>query len=368
MKISILTCRMGCWLIATLTVVSLSDIFGADDPAAPRKKFIELGWDIPSTSLLCESWREMERTTPFDGLMFKVETKDDHGQKLSSEMIWDGIPWKREWLQAALADLKSCRFAQFTDNFLRLNATPGNLDWADDAGWAALAEKSGHCAWLVKQAGCKGLAIDFESYGAQQFQFNAGKGRAFSATAALARKRGAQFAQAVAREFPDAVLLTLWLNSINLKAGASDAPDTILVSSGYGLLPAFIDGMLDAAPPAMVFVDGCENGYYLDSSEEYLRASHEMRSWNGSAIHLVSPSNRPKYRQQVQAGFGFYLDMFLNEATNRHYRGPLNGSRLARLERNLAFAHAAADEYVWIYGEQCRWWGKPFGVPGSVGQ
>jgi hypothetical protein len=70
----------------------------------------------------------------------------------------------------------------------------------------------------------------------------------------------------------------------------------------------------------------------------------------------------------VQAGFGFYLDMFLNEATNHYYRGPLNGSRLAHLERNLAFAHAAADEYVWIYGEQCRWWGKPLSVPRSVGQ
>lgn len=340
----------------------------AAEPAPARKKFIELGWDIPSTALLREGWREMEQFTPFDGVMFKVETKDDQGRKLSSEGIWDNRPWKREWLEAALADLKSCRFTRFTDNFVRFNATPGNLDWADEAGWAALAEKAGHCAWLMKQAGTKGLAIDFESYGAHQFKFDAAKGRSFADTAILARKRGGQFVQAVAREFPDAVLLTLWMNSINLKAGASDTPDTILASSGYGLLPAVIDGMLDAAPPAMVFVDGCENGYYMDSAEEYLRAAHEMRSWNGSAIRLVSPANRAKYRQQVQVGFGFYLDMFLNEATNRYYRGPLNGSRLARLERNLGFAREAADEYVWVYGEQCRWWGQPLNVPKSVGQ
>jgi len=92
-----------------------------------------------------------------------------------------------------------------------------------------------------------------------------------------------------------------------------------------------------------------------------------MRLWNGGAIRLVSPANRPKYRQQVQAGFGFYLDMFLSEATNHYYRGPLNGSRLARLQRNLAWARDATDEYVWIYGEQSRWWGKPLNVPGSVG-
>lgn len=44
-----------------------------------HKKFIELGWDIPSTSMLRELWREMEQTTPFDGVMFKVEARDDQG-------------------------------------------------------------------------------------------------------------------------------------------------------------------------------------------------------------------------------------------------------------------------------------------------
>jgi len=355
-------------VLAALALAALTHALSADEPAARHRKFIELGWDIPSTALLREAWHAMETNTPFDGVMFKVETKDDQGASRSTEALWDARPWKREWLQDALADLKSCRFTRFTDNFLRFNATPGDLDWADDPGWTALADKAGDCAWLVKQAGGKGLAIDFESYGAHQFKFDAARRRSFADTAAWARKRGAQFAQAVAREFPDAVLLTLWMNSINFKAGKSDLPQNILASAGYGLLPAFIDGMLDAAPPAMVLVDGCEDGYYLDSAEEYLRTAHELRSWNGAAIRLVSPANRPKYRQQVQAGFGFYLDMFLNNATNHYYRGPINGSRLARLERNLAFACDAADEYVWVYGEQCRWWGRPTSVPNSVGQ
>lgn len=349
-------------------VLAVTQAFAAGSAAVFHKKFIELGWDIPSTVWLRERWREMEQTAPFDGVMFKLEAKDDQGRRVTSEAIWDGHPWQREWLEPARADLKACRFDRFTDNFLRFNATPGNLDWADDAGWAALAEKAGLCAELMKATGGRGLAIDFESYGAHQFKFDPANGKPFSTAAALARKRGGQFVQAIAREFPDAILLTLWMNSINLKAGASDAPDAMLASSSYGLLPAFVDGMLDAAPPAMVLVDGCEHGYYLDSAEEYLRAAHEMRSWTGAAMRLVSPANRPKYRQQVQAGFGFYLDMFLNDATNRYYRGPLNGSRLARLERNLGFARDAADEYVWVYGEQCRWWGQPLNVPHSVGR
>ena len=351
---------------ALLLLVAIGNLTA--DAVPPDKKFIELGWDIPSTADLREHWRDMEQAAPFDGFMFRVEAQDDQGARLSSESIWDGNAWKRDWLKPALADLQACRFERFKDNFVRFNATPGNLAWDDDAGWTALAEKAGHCAWLMKQGGGKGLAIDFESYGAAQFRFDPAKQRTFADATQLARRRGAQFVQSVAQEFPDAVLLALWLNSINFKAGRSTQPESILASSGYGLLPAFIDGMLDALPPGMILVDGCENGYYMDSAEAYLQAAHEMRSWHGAGVRLVSPENRAKYRQQVQAGFGFYLDMYLNPEGNHYYFPPLNGSRLARLQRNLGSARDAADEYVWIYGEQCRWWGPRRDLPNTVGQ
>jgi hypothetical protein len=336
--------------------------------AEPNKKFIQLGWDIPSTTQLRQHWQEMEETTPFDGVMFRLEVQDDQGVQVSSQSIWDARPWRRDWLQPALEDLQACRFQQFRDNFVRFNATPGTLAWDDDQGWTALAEKAGHCAWLMKQTGCKGLAIDFESYGAAQFRFDPAGDRTFAEATQQARRRGAQFVGAVAQEFPDAVLLCLWLNSIHFQAGRSMQPASLLVSSHYGLLPAFIDGMLDGLPPEMILVDGCEHGYYMDSAKAYLRAAHEMRSWQGACARLVSPENRVKYRQQVQAGFGFYLDMYLNPEGNRYYFPPLDGSRLARLERNLGFAREAADGYVWIYGEQCRWWGPRRELPNTVGQ
>jgi hypothetical protein len=351
---------LGCGLLATG--------FGAasETSAPPRKKLIELGWDIPNTAFLREHWREMEASTPFDGVIFKIEVKGE--RSCSTEGGWDAQPWKVAWFESAIADLKACRFAKFTDNFLRLNATPGNLDWADDPGWAALAEKVGFCARAVRAGGARGLAPDFESYGAKQFRFEAGKERSFAETAALARKRGAQFTHAIAREYPDAVILSLWLNSINAKAGQSGRPEAYLAASGYGLLPAFINGMLDAAPPGMVLVDGCENGYYMDGAAACLAAANDMRSWTGPAIRLVAPENRAKYRGQVQAGFGFYLDMFLNEPGSRYYFPPLEGSRLKRLHRNLAGAWRAADEYVWVYGEQCRWWGPPLDLPKTAGK
>ena len=102
------------------------------------------------------------------------------------------------------------------------------------------------------------------------------------------------------------------------------------------LLPAFIDGMLDALPPGMILVNGCENGYCMDSAEAYLQAAREMRSWHCAGVRLVSPQNRAKYRQQVQAGFGFYLDMYLNPEGNHYYFPPLNGSVDRAAERHRA--------------------------------
>ena len=323
---------------------------------AADKKFIELGWDIPDTKFLREHWRAMEQEGPFDGVIFRVEAAAGGGKEVSSQAGWNREPWQQEWFATALADLKACPFQKFTHNFIRFNATPEIIAWDDDEGWSALENKLRICAWLAREGGAKGIAPDFEPYGANQWKFDPAKGRTFAATTALVRQRGAQFIRGIAAEKPDAVVLALFLNSVQSGAGRAADPDAILVRESYGLLPAFLDGMLDAAPPAMVIVDGCENGYYLDSVEAYQRAALDMRAWAGPSARLVAPENRAKYRQQVQTGFGFYLDMFVNEPGHTYYRPPLDGSRLRRLSRNLRAARDAADEYVWVYGEQCRWW------------
>lgn len=341
-------------------IVFISLIFsGPSGIASNKKKFIELGWDIPNTAFLKKNYNDMERMTPFDGVIFYVEARSTSGKKVSSQSVWDATEWKKEWFSNAVDDLRTCKFTRFTDNFLRFNATPGNLDWNDDKGWGILCEKAQICAWICRQGKAKGLCIDYESYGEKQFKFSPLKGLSFQETTKFARKRGRDFISAIAKEMPDAVILTLWLNSINFKAGSLSDPDSFLSGEEYGLLPAFVDGMLDGLPPQMIVVDGCESGYYMDSAEEYLSAANNMRSWNGAAINLVSPENRRKYLSQVQAGFGFYLDMYLNNEGSRYYFPPLDGSRLKRLYRNLLYALNATDEYVWIYGEQCRWWNEP---------
>jgi hypothetical protein len=52
---------------ALLLLVVLGNLTAEAVP--PDKKFIELGWDIPSTADLREHWRDMEQAAPFDGAL-----------------------------------------------------------------------------------------------------------------------------------------------------------------------------------------------------------------------------------------------------------------------------------------------------------
>jgi hypothetical protein len=340
-----------------LAAMCLAVMAGAgEEGRAPRKKLLQIGWDIVDTAFIRAHAAEMEAAGPFDGILFWAKGKRTDGKVASPETGWDAEPWDRASFQGAIDDLKACRFTKFTDNFIRLNCTPGTLAWDDEAGWKALADKAAILAWICREAGVKGICLDPESYGQKQYQYKAAKGLSFAATAALARKRGAQFMHAVAAEHPSLTLMSFWLASLCMDIGTTEHPDEALATEHYGLWPAFLNGLLDELPPGMTLVDGNENGYYLEGQQYHVVASH-MRSLTGPALALVAPEHRAKYRAQMQIAFGFYLDMFINEEGNKYYRGPkTGGTRLDHLRENLAAALEASDQYVWIYGEQCKWW------------
>jgi hypothetical protein len=143
------------------------------------------------------------------------------------------------------------------------------------------------------------------------------------------------------------------MDSICAGATGQADPRSVLHEHAYGLYPPFIDGWLDAAPPTITMVDGCEMSYLFNSPGQFLRAGQLVR---GDCQELVSPENRAKYRAQVQVSFGIYLDAYWNPADSPWYIDGLGGSRVARLGANVASALYVADEYVWIYGERFRWW------------
>ncbi len=159
--------------------------------------------------------------------------------------------------------------------------------------------------------------------------------------------------KAVAAEFPDIVILCLYLNGFNAGVAAQANPQMGLKKTPFALLPAFLDGWLDVMPPSVTIVDGCESGYLYNSTGEYLESYLAIK---GVCQFLVSPENRGKYRSQVQAGFPIYLNAYSNPKGSAFHIDPKGGSAVSRLRVNVSEALRVADEYVWVYCEKYQWW------------
>jgi hypothetical protein len=352
------------WVLAAVALLgALGAAWAGDAPRDVRrpKKLIATGWDLDfDTAWLREHAPQMQQR-PFDGLVIKVVGRSDDGKPVPVRETFSRTPWKAEWFDGAVEDLKACGFRRFTDNFVQIGANPGDVDWFDDAGWRAIVDHCRIAARVARRSGARGILFDPEPYTAPHAQFSwaaqPGHGRhTFDEYAAKARERGRACLQAMAEEHPDLVLFCYFMNSVVASAAGRADPRPVLAGQGYGLLPAFIDGWLDAAPPAVTFVDGCEHAYRFNSRLDFLEAANRIR---GACQELVSPDNRAKYRAQVQVSFGIYLDAHVNPPTSPWYIDGRGGPRVDRLRANVCDALGVADEYVWIYGEKYRWWPTP---------
>jgi hypothetical protein len=325
-----------------------------------RKKLIATGWDHPDCQRLLANLAEMEKR-PFDGVVIEVTGRTVEGKPCPLRAAFSNQNWQREWFQTSVDQLRKCKFTRFTDNFITIGANPGNIDWFDDEGWRRIVEHWRIAAWFVKQSRLKGLLFDPEPYTPPhaQFSYAAQPGRTqhgFNDYAAKARERGRQVMRAVAEECPEITIFCYFMNSVCATATGQADPRPALAAQGYGLYPAMIDGWLEAAPSTIVLVDGCESAYSYNSRQQFLESAMRIK---GACQELVSPENRAKYRAQVQASFGMYLDAYWNPKASPWYIDGLGSPRVERLRANTSAALAAADEYVWVYGERFRWWPTP---------
>ncbi|MBI5359622.1 MAG: hypothetical protein HZA48_03470 [Planctomycetes bacterium] len=321
-----------------------------------KKKIIETDWDQPDTRWVREHLSEMEKQ-PFDGLAINVTGSDGNGAYTFKSSFIDQ-KWQGEWFQSSIDDLKACQFARFTDNFLMLNANPGDVDWFNDEGWKNIVEHWRMAARIAKQGGLKGIVFDAEPYTAHcQFAYWSQPERekhTFDEYYVRARERGRQVMKAVSAEYPDITLLCYHMNIDNVSAARSRDQKMMLQDKLYGLYPAFIDGWLDVCLPTIKFVDGCEiEGYRANSPADYLNLLFQVKN---AGQQLVAPENRAKYRAQVQLGIAFYMDAYTNPPGNPWSLDMKGMPPADRLHTNLFSALRVTDEYIWIYGEQYTWW------------
>lgn len=327
--------------------------------AVAQTKVVLHGWDLLAVTpeeVLAHAG-EFDRTAA-DGVSLRIRKNAHDGQEINSCRVYSST---NVWNWADVADYvpvfrEIVKHRSLACSMLNLWIVPNpRVDWCDDARWELIAHNSAIVARAAAEGGLKGVIIDEEDYGSA-FQFFVGPDDLpFDETAKLARRRGAQVFSEVFRAFPNATLLFFRLLASDPDyRRANGDPGAIVKAKGH-LWPAFVNGILDVMPQTAVMVDGNESAGYRGAASrgDYWKSASQQRS---SALSMVEPENQAKYRAQMRAGFGLYIDAYTMSNTNSpFYRGPVDGSRLSHFEDNLSQAVSAADGWVWIYGEKSAW-------------
>lgn len=317
------------------------------------KKIIYYGWGIPDTQYVRVHRQEME-DLPFDGIGISVAIDRASWQKGSkgnvNQLGWQIMGSRRfrhEDFLEAICDLKAASCQQSTDNFLPVvlsaSMSATGLNWFDDQRWSAIADNFGVVARIAEQGGLRGLMLDPEHYGYSLFSYAEQRSqldRPFEAYVAQARKRGREVMTSIAKEKPDAVLLSLYAYTL------VEAQTTLRRSRSeirYSLLGAFYDGFLEAMPDQARFVDGFEFSYGYKTRRPFVAAYARIHS--AGSFYSAVPG---LYRSRVEAGFGLRID---NE-DGFDYFTP------AEFREALRHAVDVSDGYVWIYGQIPRFFPK----------
>ena len=331
--------------------------------ARDRKKIVSFAWEWRyHTAKDYVRYADKIGETGLDGIGIYISASGHDGEEdWMSHRLSDGkILWTRDMVADQAGDFKKATMHKgLRECFIRSFGAPrSRIDWRDDIAWNRIAKSMGTLAWLAKEGGIKGLAMDPEDYGrSNQFKRRHGD-PSWKELVLLARKRGREIFSEVFRVYPDVVILSLWLFSWDIADVRSNNPALSARITG-NLWPAFVNGILDVLPPTALLVDGNEWAYQIEASRQEFAASANAQ--RDAVYGIVAPENRSKYRGQVLPGFGLYLDSFTGAVTNGmgkpnpYYFGAENGSRLGHFERNLSAAIANCGGYVWLWGEQYCW-------------
>jgi len=328
----------------TLLLIAIPTLCTAEEPSTP-KKIIEWGWDEPDTKFIRENIEKMEQL-PFDGLVFHVV--DAKGDNFVWQM-WGGRKFELSELQHSIDNLQATKFRRFTDLFLRVNVTPGNVDWFDDGAWSVVLHNFAVAAQIAKQGGSTGFMFDVEQYNDAPFHYGKQKhagSKSFADYQAKVRERGQEWMRAVNQHYPDITILLTFGYRIAQPTAGGQRQD-----SQYGLLADFLDGMLDACSPETNLVDAWEYSYPYKAEEQFQEAYETIRE--KSAEWTAVPDN---YRRHVQAGFGLWMDCSWQQVGWSTDDFSKNHFTPAEFEAAVRSALTQSDRYVWIYTEQPRWW------------
>lgn len=315
-----------------------------------QKKLIEMGWNMPKTSTLPRDLAKLE-ASPFDGVILSAIGWEGKDRLDLYKLFWGVKEMTKPQFQSAVDNLKATPFKRLTDNFLRLNVGGGNVDWFDDAGWRVIISNAELAAWICKEGNLKGILFDTEQYQNKVFSYRdrpQNKTRGFEEYSDQAQRRGRELSRAITAIKPDAVLFFTYATSLLPVKKVKDP--TGLTGAPYGLLPAFIDGMLEGADPRATFCDGMESSYTFRDQSEFSGLKTTARE-----ARILSRS-KSLYDSRMTYGYGLWLDSGGAQYKWDPDKPDQNFFTPAAFQCSLERALQATDKYVWIYSQKVNWW------------
>jgi hypothetical protein len=318
-------------------------------PNVPRseKRVLEWGWNTPLLQDV-PTYLESAQALPFDGLILDIATPD-HPRGLSWT-LFDNDRVDQTLLDNLSTQFTELNWGRLTDNFLRVNVAPANVDWFDD--FDPILYNFEAVARLAQQLGFKGIMFDTEQYGEMQpfdYRKQVGQKRySYEQYDAQAFLRGQEIMQALNKGYPGLTILY----TFGLTIGSQPNAPRDLSEFNYGLLMPFIEGMIEAADEGTTLVDAFEGSYTYRDELQFLQAYKLIKGLTRDN-YARDPE---RYGQFMQAGFGLWLDHNYCGEPGLEPSGCPSGFTPETFEQAMQNALAYTDRYVWIYSQGLNWY------------
>ncbi|HEX8279958.1 MAG TPA: hypothetical protein VF551_01165, partial [Chthoniobacterales bacterium] len=358
-------------VVGALLAGSFFGAASAQESALPERKIIYYGWNTRDSVYVRDHWTEMEQM-PFDGIAIGVAldrslptTGDRSTGNLLGWHVFGAKAYELERFGSTVADLRTPEWQRFTDNFLPLAIATRDQDqalsWFDDARWSTIENNWRVLLTIARDGGCRGLLLDPEHYDYECELFNYRHhqaqrvGRSFQEYESRARARGRQLAAAVREIYPEITIGFLYGYSLGPKK--TDSAEQ-RANARYALLPAFLDGLLEASAPGAKFVDFWEHGHGYQKRHQFTRARAEVRKIGKTASALPEV-----YARAVSSGMSLRIDYSHDAAPWQASDPEQNYFSPAAFTTALRAALETTDRYVWIYSEEKPQFFPPADLP-----
>lgn len=307
------------------------------------KKLISFGWNYPSVNYLQKNLSQMEQY-PVDGICFsfqkEITNAFDTAIKPDSYFQFNqlqDIPWKT-----------------FTDNFVILwGCGTTGPHWFDDRAWNKIQLNLKQISKAIQLSNAKGILFDPEYYltdpnlNPWKYSSDLYQGNSYELVYSKVKERGCQFIKALQYSKPDIKIFCTWLLGLAIEQRKNNAVSSI----NQALLPAFIEGILEAKNNQATIIDGNETAYWYEKASDFYEARNYLQTNGTSLLKTLKNKNYGK----VQIGQAVYADGLLAKFP-QFEKGYDSITKHLWLYNNLLYALASSDEYAWIYTEKTTLW------------